>query len=233
MTYVTSGSEADSQAVRLWVASEEQSWRPTLTAVADGSGERVGVLGGTFDPPHVGHLAIALEVRHVLALDRVLLMVAGDPWQKSSHSAVTPAVDRLAMTELAAAGLSGVEVSDLEVQRSGPSYMADTLAHLAAANPGDELFLIVGSDAAEGLDTWSRPGDVRDRAVIVVVDRGGREGGRPPAGWPHLVVEVPSIDVSSSDLRRRAAAGEPIRGLVPSAVADLIEARDLYGAVDS
>lgn len=233
MTCVTPGSEAAGQAVVSGVGSVGMPPAHTLTAVAEGLGERVGVVGGTFDPPHMGHLAIALEVGHALALDRVLLVVAGDPWQKTAHRSVTPAADRLVMAEAAAEGLDGVEVSDLEVRRSGPSFMADTLACLTAVSPGDELFLIVGSDTAEGLDTWSRPEEVRDRAVTVVVDRGGREGGRPPVGWPHLVVEVPVIDVSSSDLRRRVAAGEPIRGLVPRAVADIIEARGLYATVVS
>lgn len=205
----------------------------TLPAVGDGSRERIGVFGGTFDPPHLGHLAIALEVGHVLALDRVLLMVAGDPWQKTTHRSITPAVDRLAMVEAAVDGAGGIDVSDLEVRRHGPSYMADTLADLAELHVGADLFMIVGSDAAQGLDTWSRPDDVRDRAVTVVVDRGGREGGRPPAGWPHLVVDVPALEVSSSDLRRRVAAGEPIRGLVPKAVADIIEAKRLYMAARS
>lgn len=176
----------------------------------------------------MGHLVIALEVGHALSLDRVLLVVAGDPWQKSAHRSITPAVDRLVMVEAAVGGAAGVEVSDIEVQRGGPSYLADTLADLAAAGPGDELFVIVGSDAAQGLDTWEHPDDVRDRATTVVVERGGREGGRPPAGWPYLVVDVPALDVSSSDLRRRVAAGEPIRGLVPKMVADIIEAQDLY-----
>lgn len=176
----------------------------------------------------MGHLAIALEVGHALSLDRVLLVVAGDPWQKSAHRSITPAADRLVMVEAAVDGAAGVEVSDIEVRRGGPSYLADTLADLAAAGPGDELFMIVGSDAAQGLDTWKQPDDVRDRAITVVVDRGGRDEGRPPAGWPHLVVDVPALDVSSSDLRRRVAAGEPIRGLVPKMVADIIEARDLY-----
>ena len=181
----------------------------------------------------VAVLAIALEVGHALSLDRVLLMVAGDPWQKTALRSITPAVDRLDMVEAGIDGVEGVEVSDLEVRRGGPSYMADTLADLAAAAPDADLFMIVGSDAAHGLDTWSRPDEVRDQATTVVVDRGGREGGRPPAGWPHVVVEVPALEVSSSDLRRRVAAGEPIRGLVPKAVADIIEMRGLYSADES
>lgn len=188
------------------------------------------MFGGTFDPPHHGHLAIALEVGHALELDEVLLMVAGDPWQKTAHRTITPAPTRVALARAAVEGCPGVVVSELEVERDGPSFMADTLAALGDADPEAHLFLVVGSDAAAGLDTWSRPDAVRDLATTVVVDRGGREGGRPPAGWPHLVVEVPALEVSSSDLRRRVRVGEPIRGLVPRAVADLIDEAGLYRA---
>lgn len=194
----------------------------------DRAHERIGVFGGTFDPPHAGHVATALEVGHALALDRVLMVVANDPWQKTGIRTITPAPLRLAMTEAAVAGCAGLEVSRLELDRSGPSYTADTLAELAGAGSAPSLFLIIGSDAAAGLDTWDRPAEVRRLATTVVVDRGGREGGRPPAGWEHRVVEVPAMEVSSSDLRRRVAAGEPIRGLVPRAVADVIEAEGLY-----
>ena len=123
-------------------ASDASTGAPTLPAVGDGSRERIGVFGGTFDPPHLGHLAIALEVGHALSLDRVLLMVAGDPWQKTALRSITPAVDRLDMVEAGIDGVEGVEVSDLEVRRGGPSYMADTLADLAAAAPDADLFMI-------------------------------------------------------------------------------------------
>lgn len=201
---------------------------PTLPAVDDGRRERIGVFGGTFDPPHIGHVAIALEVLHALRLDRILMMVANDPWQKTGERAITPATTRLAMTQAAVVGCDGLEVSELEVDRSGPTFTADTLEQLGVDEPDAELFLIVGSDTAAGLDTWHRPGDVCALATTVVVDRGGREGGRPPADWPHVVVDVPAIEVSSSDLRRRVAQGEPIRGLVARGVADLIEGEGLY-----
>ena len=109
---------------------------------------RLGVFGGTFDPPHVGHLVTAVNVRHALALDRVLLVVANVPWQKVGERTVSPAEDRLAMVEAAARGVAGLEVSRLEIDRGGPSYTADTLGELRRAHPRAELFLIVGSDAA-------------------------------------------------------------------------------------
>ena len=208
---------------------------PRMRSV-NGSVPRVGVFGGTFDPPHVGHLAIALEVRHRLRLDRMLLVVANDPWQKSGQAAVTPAAVRLAMVEAAVAelnrtaGASVVEASDCEIRRGGETYTADTLAELAAQHDGAELFLVVGSDAATGLDTWKRPGEVRELATTVVVDRGGRQGGRPPAGWDHIVVAVPSLEVSSSDLRARCRDGRPVEALVPGAVVEVIRAEGLYGS---
>ena len=201
-----------------------------LAAMSSGSGRRIGVFGGTFDPPHLGHVAIALEVRHLLALDEVVFVVAGDPWQKSGDRVITPADVRVAMTEAATAGAPGVRVSTIEVERHGPSYSVDTLEALRHAGPDDEFFLIVGSDAAAGLDTWHRADDLAELATIVVVDRGGREGGRPPHGWPFALVDVPALEVSSSDLRRRVATGAPIRGMVAGRVADLIAEHGLYEA---
>ncbi|MEO0493641.1 MAG: nicotinate-nucleotide adenylyltransferase [Actinomycetota bacterium] len=196
--------------------------------MSNGSGRRIGVFGGTFDPPHVGHLATALEVRHALALDEVWFVVAGDPWQKSSDRAITPAPIRLAMVAAAIDGADGCLVSTIETDRDGPSYMVDTLAVLTRDHADDTFHLIVGSDAAAGLDSWHRPDALAELARIVVVDRGGREGGRPPEGRSFALVDVPALEVSSSDLRRRVADGAPVRGLVAAAVADLIEAHQLY-----
>ena len=190
---------------------------------------RIGVLGGTFDPLHFGHLAAALEVRHRLRLSSVLLVVANDPWQKSSQRPVTEARLRLEMVETAVAGLDGLEASALEIDRGGESYMADTLAELRSRHAGAELLLVVGSDAAQGLDTWKRPAEIRELAGIVVVDRGGCGGGRPPQGWPATVVEAPALDISSCDIRGRFADGRPVEALVPPAVAELVRSRGLYG----
>jgi nicotinate-nucleotide adenylyltransferase len=140
--------------------------------------ERLGVLGGTFDPVHIGHLVAAVNVRHALGLDRVLLVVANAPWQKSDRR-ITPAADRLAVVEAAVAGTPGVEASGIEVERGGESYTADTLE--ALSRPGRELFLIVGSDVAADLHTWRRPHDVARLATLVVVSRGGVAGAGPGA----------------------------------------------------
>lgn len=189
---------------------------------------RIGVFGGTFDPPHIGHLVTAVNVRYQLALDVVLLVVANDPWQKSSDRRITPAADRLAMVEAAVAGVDGLEASAVDVVRGGPSYTVDTLHDLAAAHPGAELHLILGSDAAAGLPTWERAPEVRDAATIVVVVRPGAETGRPPAGWSWVAVETPRLEVSSTDLRARAADGRPLDFLVPPAVLACIDDRGLY-----
>lgn len=195
-------------------------------------GPRIGVLGGTFDPPHLGHLAVALDVHHALELDRTLLVVANDPWQKSADRAVTDAGTRLRMVEAMVAGFDGLESSDAEIRRGGETYTADTLEDLGAATPDASFFLVVGSDAAAGIDTWKRPDDVRRLATTVVVDRGGVTGGRPPKGWPHVVVEVPSLEISSSDLRERFAAGRPVAAMMAPAVVDLVRSTGLYGSAE-
>ena len=189
---------------------------------------RLGLFGGTFDPPHVGHLVTAVNVRHALGLDRVLLMVAHDPWQKSDGRSVTPAADRLAMVQAAVAGVEGLEASGLEIDRGGPTYTADTLAALSQMHPGAELFTIVGDDAAAGLETWERPAEVAALSRLVVVDRPG-EAVELPGSYEWLRVEVPHLDVSSSDLRARAADGRPLDYLVPDEVLSVIIERGLYG----
>jgi nicotinate-nucleotide adenylyltransferase len=189
---------------------------------------RIGVFGGTFDPPHVGHLVTAVNVRHALDLDVVLLVVANDPWQKTGHRAVSPPADRLALVEAAVGEVAGLEASDIELRRGGTSYTADTLAALAVDHPSAELLLVLGSDAAAGLPTWERADEVRERASIVVVTRPGAEEAAPPPGWDWMRVESPRLEVSSTDLRERVADGRPLDYLLTPAVIACIEARGLY-----
>ena len=173
------------------------------------SKRRLGILGGTFDPPHIGHLVTAVNVQYELALDVVLLVVANEPWQKVASRPTTAVEHRLAMAQAAVEDLDGVVVDDLEVRRGGPSYTADTLEALAA--PEHELFVVLGSDAAAGLSTWDRPEVVGRLATVAVVDRPGRPV--PPAS---LVVpgsdragDIPALGLR--DRRRgRVAAGRPI-----------------------
>jgi len=176
----------------------------------------------------VGHLAAAVNVRHALGLHRVLLVVANIPWQKAGERCVTDAEDRFSVVRAATEGLEGIEASRLEIERGGPSYTADTLSQLAADKPGAELFLVVGSDVVSELQTWERAAEVGRQATLVAVARPGVTVGRPPPSWRMEVVEVPALDVSSTDLRGRVAAGRPIDVLVPAGAVREIRRRGLY-----
>jgi nicotinate-nucleotide adenylyltransferase len=169
----------------------------------------------------------AVNVRHELALDRVLLVVANHPWQKSDRR-ITPAADRLAMVRAGVAGTGGVEASGIEIDRGGDSYTADTLEALAAEDPDRELFLIVGTDVAAELHTWRRPDVVARLATLVVVSRGGAPPADPGPPWRVEHVRIPALEVSSSELRARAAEGRPLDHLVPAAVIACIGERGLY-----
>lgn len=192
------------------------------------TGERLGVFGGTFDPPHIGHFVVGVNALHALSLDRVLMIVSNVPWQKVGDRPITPAEDRLAMV---AAGLGeqvGLEASDLEIRLGGESSTVVTLEALRRADPDGQIFLIVGADAAAGLPTWRRHRELADLASLVVVERAGDDAAAIEWPAPVLRLRVPRLDVSSSDLRRRIAAGEPIDYLVPPGVASVVEERLLY-----
>lgn len=193
-------------------------------------GERIGVFGGTFDPIHVGHLVAAVNARSALALDRVLMIVANIPWQKAEARAVSSAEDRLALVEAAVGDVPGVEASRLEMDRGGESYTADTLAELKESGADDELFLIVGWDVAPELATWERSEEVKQLATLVIVNRpgAGPPSGLDEAGWRVEEVTVPNLDISSTDLRARAADGRPLDYLVPEAAVRCIRSRGMY-----
>jgi nicotinate-nucleotide adenylyltransferase len=190
--------------------------------------KRIGILGGTFDPPHVGHVVAAAAALWELELDRVLLMTANIPWQKVGTRPVTSAPDRLAMVTLLVEGMAKVEVSTLELDRGGDSFTADTVAELAELHPGAELFVIVGSDVASTLDTWKKKAELKAGATIVVYDRPGSVGGAPPEGWSYRRIDVPQLAVSSTDIRTRRSQGRPIDGMVPPSVLRYIIDRRLY-----
>lgn len=187
--------------------------------------ERLGVLGGTFDPVHVGHVVAAVNARSALNLDRVLVVVAGDPWQKRDR-VVASASDRLALVEAAFDDIDGIEASSIEVDRDGPSVTADTLEVLGAADR--ELFLILGADAANNMSTWKRLDDTRTLATVVVIERDGEHGQPPGDGWRVEHLPIPRLDVSSTDIRARLGDGHPIDGLVPPVVVQRIRERGLY-----
>jgi nicotinate-nucleotide adenylyltransferase len=197
---------------------------------------RVGILGGAFNPPHLGHLVCAQEARVQLELDRVLLVPVGVAPHRVLADDPGPEA-RLAMAERAAEGDPGLAVSRAELDRPGPSYTADTLAELRERAPEEELTLILGGDQAAALPTWHEPERVLELAEVAAVERAGwaRERiVRSLAGLSRTdrlrFVQMPLIEISSSDVRTRAAAGRPIRYLVPEAVADYIAERGLYAA---
>ncbi len=193
-------------------------------------GQRIGIFGGTFDPIHVGHLVAAVNARDALRLDQVILMVANIPWQKAEARGVSTAEDRLALVEAAVGGVRGLAAGRLEIDRGGESYTADTLAWMREAEPEDELFLIVGWDVAAELTSWERYEEIQGLATLVVVNRpgSGRPGALEENGWRVAEVTVPNLEISSTDLRARAAEGRPLDYLIPDAGVRCIAALGMY-----
>lgn len=190
---------------------------------------RIGIFGGTFDPVHVGHLVAAVNVRHELGLERVLMVVANDPWQKSGAQVVSPASARMEMVEAAVEGLDGLEASALEIDRGGVTYTVDTISELRSQYPLAELFLIVGSDVVSELSSWYRVDEVRDAITLVVVTRPGASVAEQAlSGWNALTVVIPALEISSTDLRQRAATGRPLDFLVPTGAIHRIRDLALY-----
>lgn len=187
---------------------------------------RIGLLGGTFDPPHRGHLAAAQAVQTALGLDRVDFLVANDPWQKSDSRTITPAALRREMVEELVVGQSGLGVDDREIRRGGPTYTADTLEEIHREQPDVEIFLIVGADTAERLSTWHRPEVVRSLSTLVIVNREGQQPS-PPDGAA-LSVSMTPVDASSTEIRARVARGESISDLTVPGVVRIIEENGLY-----
>lgn len=190
---------------------------------------RLGVFGGTFDPIHNGHLAMAEGLLDAFGLDRVLFVPAGRPWQKEGYSA---AEDRWMMTVLAAATNPRFEASRMEIDRKGPTYTVDTMAILRDFyGPDVELFFVAGVDAVLTLGTWHRAGDLEGLAEVIAVPRPGFDAGalRPGEGWPPVhLTDLPEVDVSSTEVRRRVRDGLPVDDLVPPVVAGYIEEHGLY-----
>jgi nicotinate-nucleotide adenylyltransferase len=189
---------------------------------------KIGIFGGTFDPIHVGHLVAAVNVRHALSLDRLLLVVANQPWQKEGSRSITPAEDRFAMVEAAVGGVRGLEASRIEIDRGGPSFTADTVEAVMAMDPGADLFTVVGADAADALHTWERVEVIARLSTLVVVNRPGSTLRATLDGWRVVEIEIPALEVSSTDLRSRALDGRPLDYLVPESVVRVIRSRDLY-----
>jgi nicotinate-nucleotide adenylyltransferase len=197
---------------------------------------RVGILGGAFNPPHIGHLVCAQEALVQLELERVVFMPVGVPPHREID--LDPGAEtRLELVELAVADDERFEASRIELDREAPSYTSDTLEQLAKDSPKDELFLILGGDQAAALASWHEPERVLERATVAVFERvsWSRNAimikiGRLPGAERVRYLDMPLIQVSSSAIRRRVREGLPIRYLVPDKVADYISSHDLYSA---
>ncbi|MEX0749559.1 MAG: nicotinate-nucleotide adenylyltransferase [Dehalococcoidia bacterium] len=193
---------------------------------------RIGVLGGTFDPVHIAHLVIAEHAREQLSLDGVLFIPAGEPWRKSERE-ITPAKHRLAMLRIAIAGNDAFGVSDIELRRSGPTYTADTLAKLAGDRLDDGFWFIVGADALADLPQWHEPARIVQHARLAVAPRDVQDANIVAQGVPEFrdridFFRAPRMELSSTDIRGRVAAGQSIRYLVPDGVAAYIAQQRLY-----
>ena len=191
---------------------------------------RLGVYGGTFDPVHTGHLVIAGGVVEHCALDRLLFVPSARPPHKQGH-AIAPPDDRYRMTELAARHDPRFDVSDIELNRPGLSYTVDTLAALQRIyGASTSIYLVLGADSLLEIDTWYAPDRLFDLATVVTVPRPGKDLTGVDPRWRDRVtaIHLPEIDISSTDIRRRAGRGLPITHLVPEEVAGYIEERGLY-----
>jgi len=192
--------------------------------------ERIGLMGGTFDPVHHGHLFAAEEVRYAFSLDKVVFVPAGHPWQKAETS-VTPAELRYEMTRIATAGEPAFEVSRIEIDRSGPTYTVDTLRELRKCSPSAELFFITGSDAILQILTWKDADAALQLATFVAVTRPTHDLSAVKNLPARIeILEIPALTISSTDIRRRIAEGRPVRYLLPDAVASFIDEHGLYRA---
>ena len=191
---------------------------------------RIGVMGGTFDPVHHGHLVAASEVAHIFALHEVVFVPTGEPYQKDDRK-VSPAEDRYLMTVIATASNPRFSVSRVDIDRPGPTYTIDTLRDLHEANgPDADLYFITGADALENILTWHDVDTLFSLAHFVGCTRPGHRltGAGLPDGKVSLV-EIPALAISSSECRARVAADEPVWYLVPDGVVQYIAKRHLYG----
>ncbi len=197
---------------------------------------RLGIYGGTFDPVHYGHLLLAEQAREQCRLDKVWFVPARPPPHKAADG-ITPAAARIDMLDFALAGCPEFVVSRVEADRDGPSYMVDTLQQLTDDDPARELFLLIGADSLNDLPTWREPQRILELATVVAVNRGPFDEAslrRAASGLGSenadriRFVEMPGVDISASDIRRRARAGRSIRFLTPRPVATYITEWGLY-----
>lgn len=188
---------------------------------------RLGILGGSFDPPHLGHLLAAGDAFEALALDRlVFIPAAAQPLKQGLATA--PAAHRLAMVHLLVGGDPRFAVDPIEIDRDGLSYTVDTLEAYAATHPAAERFFLVGADVLSSFGRWREPERITQLAQLTVLQRAGELRELPPLGAAPLVLQTRRIDISSTEIRERVRAGKPIHGFVPESVAAYIAAERLY-----
>ena len=187
---------------------------------------RIGVFGGTFDPPHIGHLILASDAVDALRLDRLIFVPASAQPFKVDTPAIANPADRLEMVRLAVGEESRYAVDDTEIRREGLSYTVDTLEEIARRNPEAELFLLIGQDMLGGFGGWKRPERIRELATLAVMQR--EDAGAVPRDKGVVAISTRRVDVSSTEIRERLASGKSIRGFVPDLVARFIAARGLY-----
>lgn len=187
---------------------------------------RLGVMGGTFDPIHFGHLVAASEAASAFNLDKVIFVPTGEPWQKQN---ITDSEHRYRMTQLAISGNQHFDISRVDVDRPGPTYTVDTLRDIHAHQPNAELFFITGADSISQIGTWKDSDKIWPLAHLVGVTRPGHslEVPKSPHGAVSLL-EIPALAISSTDIRARVKAGKPIDYLLPKAVIDYIKQNNLY-----
>ncbi|HEY4305673.1 MAG TPA: nicotinate-nucleotide adenylyltransferase [Gemmatimonadaceae bacterium] len=188
---------------------------------------RIGLLGGSFDPPHTGHLLAASDAFDALSLDRVVLIPTGTQPLKAGHQ-VTAAEHRFAMTKQLVGDDARFTVDPIEIERGGLSYTVDTLAALADRWPGAELFWLVGTDVTATFAKWREPARIGELATVVVLQRTGEDPNLASLPATTRVLKTRRIDVSSTEVRQRISEGKSIRGFVPEAVAEFIAAERLY-----
>ncbi len=195
----------------------------------EGDGARIGLMGGTFDPIHHGHLMAASEVGQVFGLDEVIFVPTGEPWQKSERR-VSPAEDRYLMTALATASNPMFSVSRVEIDRPGETYTIDTVRQLRAErDPDAEFFFIIGADALSRLETWHKPEELLELVHFIGCTRRGHPLVEGSLGEEKFsLIEVPTLEISSTMCRERVRTGLPIRYLVPDDVISYIFKRGLY-----
>jgi nicotinate-nucleotide adenylyltransferase len=208
-----------------------------MTAASPAAPRRIGIFGGSFDPPHMGHLVLAQTARDALRLDRVLWMPAGDPWQKTGgNQRVTEAAHREAMVRAAIAHQPGFVVDRREIERAGPSYTIDTVRELQQEYPQSTIYLIIGQDQYERLPSWNQWRELLVGVTLAVAGRDGRSVATPRdllMVWHRVEpIPMPAIGVSATEVRARIAHGEPaaalVPAMVPSVVARYIDQHQLY-----